>query len=267
MGSSMIDIHSHILPAIDDGSRSVEESLAMGRQEFEGGTTVIFATPHVYTNADFAKSDSFVQRVADLQGIFDEESVGLKIVQGAEVFPMMEILDALGAGHPISLGGKKKHILLDLPLGQSPMILDKLTFELLANGITPILAHPERTAPVQQSLEILIPYLERGVLCQVNAGSLFGKYGQQAQKRANDILNLRWAQFLASDMHRPSSKGAILRYAKSQLAGTPFEYIEQLTVHNPGLVLAGKGVPEIDYDILTIPKERKFLGGLFKKRA
>lgn len=263
----MIDIHSHILPAIDDGSRSVDESLAMGRQELEGGTSVIFATPHVYTNADFSKSDSFVQRVVDLQAIFDQEGVNLKIIQGAEVFPMMEILDALGAGHPISLGEKKKHILLDLPLGQSPMILDKLTFELLANGITPILAHPERTSPVQQSLEILIPFLERGVLCQVNAGSLFGKYGPQAQKRANDILNLRWAQFLASDMHRPSSKGAMMRYAKSQLVGVPVSYIEEITVTNPGCVLAGKSVPSIDYDILTIPKERKFLAGLFKKRG
>ncbi len=262
----MIDIHSHILPAIDDGSRSVEESIEMGRQEVEGGTTTIFATPHVYTNADFAKSDSFVERVCELQEAFDAEEVGLKIAQGAEVFPMMEIIDALDAGHPISLGGKKKHILLDLPLGQSPMILDKLTFELLAAGVTPILAHPERTAPVQESLEVLIPFLERGVLCQVNAGSLFGKYGPQAQKRGHEILSMQWAAFLASDKHRPSSKGPMLRYGKSQLVGLPGEYLEEITVRNPGLVLAGKSVPQIDYDILKVPKEKKFLG-IFKRRS
>lgn len=262
----MIDIHSHILPAIDDGSRSVEESIEIGRQEVEGGTSTIFATPHVYTNADFAKSDSFPERVAELQQVFDEENVGLKIVQGAEVFPMMEILDALGKGHPISLGGKKRHILLDLPLGQSPMILDRLTFDLLTAGITPILAHPERTAPVQESLEVLIPFLERGVLCQINAGSLFGKYGAQAQKRANEILTLQWAQFLASDKHRPSSKGPMLRYGKSQLVGLPADYLEQITVVNPGLVLAGKSVAQAEPDVLKIPKEKKFLG-IFKRRG
>jgi protein-tyrosine phosphatase len=262
----MIDIHSHILPAVDDGSRSVEESIEMGRQEAEGGTTTIFATPHVYTNADFPKSDSFVQKVIDLQGIFDQEGVPLKIAQGAEVFPMMEILDALGAGHPITLGGKRKHILLDLPLGQSPMILDKLTFELLANGITPILAHPERTAPVQDSIEVLIPFLERGVLCQVNAGSLFGRYGSQAQKRGLEILTRQWAHFMASDMHRPGSRGPILRFGKAQLAGLPADYLEDITVRNPGKVLAGQSVPQLDYDLLVVTKPKKFLG-IFKKRG
>ena len=262
----MIDIHSHILPAIDDGSRNVDESVAMAIQESSGGTTVIFATPHVYTNGDFKKADTFIERVAELQAVFDEKNVPLKIAQGAEVFPMLEIPDAIAKGHPISLCGHKKHVLLDLPLGQAPMFLEKLTYDLLGAGITPILAHPERTAPVQQSLDVLIPYLERGVLCQVNAGSLFGKYGKDAQKRALEILTRQWAHFMASDLHRPSSKGATLQYAKTHLVGVPVSYVEAITVTNPGLVLAGKYVPELDTDLLSVPKEKKFLGGLFQRR-
>jgi len=267
MGQAMIDIHSHILPAIDDGSRSLDESIEMGRQSVAGGTTTIYATPHVYTHADFAKSDTYPEKVADLQAVFDKEGVPLKIIQGAEVFPMMEILGALDAGHALTLGGKRKHMLLDLPLGQSPTILDQLTFELLANGITPILAHPERTMPVHESLDVLIPYLERGVLVQVNAGSLYGRYGPQAKKRANEILTRRWAQFLASDMHRPGSHGPIIKYGLSKIETLTASYIEEITVTNPGYVLAGKSIPMIDTDLLDVPKERKFLAGLFKKRG
>ena len=262
----MIDIHSHILPAVDDGSRSVEESITMAKQALEGGTTVVFATPHIYNVADFPKAPEFVQRVADLQTELDNEGVELTIAKGAEVFPMMEILDALASNQPITLAGKSKHILLDLPLAQWPMILDKLTFELLAGGITPILAHPERTAAVQESMDILIPFLERGVLCQVNAGSLSGKYGPIAQERANQILSRRWAQFLASDMHRPSAKGPALKNAVERLSGLPAAYVEEITLVNPGHVLAGTKVPFINYSVLETPPERKRFGGFFKKR-
>jgi len=262
----MIDIHSHILPFTDDGAKDLDESMAMGRQEAEGGTTVVFATPHVYNAGDLQKTPGFVQKVIDLQAEFDRDGIKIQLIQGAEVFPMMEILDALKADLPVTLGGKKKHILLDLPLGQWPMDLNNLTFELLANGVTPILAHPERTAPIQESLERLIPYLERGVLIQVNAGSLSGRYGPQAQKRAHQIISRTWAQFLATDMHHPSPNGAALKRAKDALSDSSPSYIEEITVRNPGCVLAGKSVPSINYEILDAPPEKKRLFGIFPKR-
>jgi len=263
----MIDIHSHILPATDDGAQSLEDSLAIGRQESEGGTTVVFATPHIYNVADLQKGPVFLQSVASLQAEFDKEGVGIILASGAEVSPMMEVLDALDSKLPITLANKSKHLLLDLPLGQWPMYMDRLTFDLLALGITPILAHPERTMPVQESIEVLIPFLERGVLCQVNAGSLTGKYGPFAKKRANQILTRQWCQFLASDIHRPSPKGPLLRGAMNLLSALPPKFLQDITVNNPGHVLAGTSVPSINYEILDARPERTgFLSGLFKKR-
>src|SRR5580658_4348930 len=101
----MIDIHSHILHGVDDGAKTLEDSIAMGRQEFEGGTTVVFATPHIYSSTDLAKAPEFVERMCQLQEDLDREGVGIKIAQGAEVFPMMEILDALKQKTPITLAG------------------------------------------------------------------------------------------------------------------------------------------------------------------
>ncbi len=263
----MIDIHSHILPETDDGAVNLEESLAMGRQEAEGGTTVVFATSHIYNATELKRGYEYVEKVAELQSQFDKEGVAIKLATGAEVFPMMEIMEAVNAGVPITLGDKKKHILLDLPLGQWPMTLSGLSFELLAAGITPILAHPERTMPVQGSLDILKPLLERGVLCQVNAGSLLGKYGPQAQKRGHQLLALQWAQFVATDMHHPSSNGASLKRAKDTLSELPPRYVEEITLKNPERVLNGAYVPTVEYDRLDAKPEKKgLIGRLFGRK-
>jgi len=181
---------------------------------------------------------------------------------------MMEILDALKQKAPITLAGKGRHILLDLPLGQWPMIMENLTFELMTRGITPILAHPERTGPVQQSLDFIVPYLERGVLFQVNTGSLTGKYGPQAKIRAREILSKGWAHFLASDMHRASTRGPYLQGARNLLSELTADYLDEITERNPACVLAGKGLPPKRLNLPQPQPERSgFLAGLFRKRA
>lgn len=264
----MIDIHSHILPAVDDGAQSVEDSIAIGRQEAEGGTTVIFATPHMYNAVDIPRAPGFVELVLKLREEFEKQNVPISVLQGAEVFPMMQIIQAIEDDVPITLGGKRKHILLDLPFGQWPMILGELTFELLTEGITPILAHPERTGPVQESIDVLLPYLEKGVLCQVNAGSILGRFGPMAQRRAHQILDRQWAQFLASDVHRPSGKGPSLKAAKDLLSDLPEAYVEDITVNNPRHIVEGTSVPRPRLDIREKPAPERggFLSGLFKKR-
>ena len=260
----MVDIHTHILHSTDDGARNVEASIAMGRQEAAGGTTTIVATPHIYSAQDIRKSPEFVARVEKLQEEFNHEQVGITLVQGAEVYPIMDILDALDDGMPITLGPSRKFILLDLPLQSWPLNMEQIIFEIFSRGITPILAHPERTSSVQQSLEFLVPYLERGVLLQVNAGSLTGAYGPVAQKRVNEILARKWASFIASDMHRAKDKPA-LRTAVDLLRDLPKEYVDQISTRNPQAAVLGQPIASVDPSLIAPVPKKSRLGQLFKR--
>ncbi len=201
----MIDIHSHILPGVDDGAADLDESLAMARLAVARGTTVLFATPHVFTRGELARAAEIAVRVSDLQQALDRAAIPLRLATGAEVYPMDGIVPALEGGAPLTLAGSR-YLLLDSPLRAIPLNLGQLIFDLQTLGITPILAHPERVLPVQQDPQVLESLLQRGLLLQVNAGSVQGRFGETAARTALLLLRLHWVHFLASDAHASTTR-------------------------------------------------------------
>lgn len=261
----MIDIHSHIVPAVDDGVQTIEEAFELLRMEQSGGTTFMFATPHVYGEADYALVRKMAEHVATLNEAVRKEGIEVEVIQGAEVFPAPDVPTAIRKGLPLTLGDKKAHILLDLPFGAFPPYLEDLVFNLKAMGIVPILAHPERTGPVQQSLAILHNLLKRGAVCQVNAGSLRGKYGPAAQEVGYKILELQWASFLASDAHRPG-KGPQLASGRDFAADhVDPGYLQILTTENGRAVMAGTPLVPVIIGEEPPSERRSFFQRLFRK--
>ncbi len=240
----MTDIHCHIIPGVDDGARDLEESLALVKMEASGGTSAFVATPHVIEKADYSRLDLFAERAELLRNALSNEGVVVSIVQGAEVYPSSKMIEALDAGLPITVGGSGRHMLLDLPLTAFPHDFDSLLYEVQARRITPILAHPERSARFQEQPDLVRAYREKGILIQVNAASLRGRYGPRAQEVAVIILKSHWANFVASDAHRPG-KGPILGGARlrlTELVGA--EYAEFLTAASPDALVCGNEAPE-----------------------
>jgi protein-tyrosine phosphatase len=263
----IIDIHSHILPGVDDGAVDLPESLAMARLAVERGTAVQFATPHVTNRLEFALAESVAARVAELQAVLDTEGIPLRLVPGAEVYPMEGLAQAVDDGVPLTLTHGGKYLLLDSPFSSLPMGLGQMIYLLQTRGVTPILAHPERVMPIQQNPQLLEEYVHRGLLLQVNTSSVLGRHGEEAQATAHLLLRHRWVHFLASDSHGIRSRRPGLADAAATLADAyGQELVDTLTQVNGQHILDGTPVLTDPLPYTPPPKKNGWFARLFGRR-
>jgi len=254
----MIDIHTHILPGVDDGAADLAESLAMARLAVEHGTTVLFATPHVSDRPELARVGQIAGLVAELQAALAREEIPLCIEPGAEVYPLENLLAEVDKGLPLTLGQRGRYLLLDSPFGSLPMGLSQTVFLLQTRGITPILAHPERVMPIQQNPQVLEEMVQRGVLLQINATSVLGRHGETAQETAFLLLRQRWVHFLASDAHSIRGRRPTLDAAAQELrAQFGDEVTTSLTLHNGERLLRDEEVPSDPLPYTPPPRLKK----------
>lgn len=199
-----IDVHSHILPSLDDGSTSVHESLDMARRLVGAGYTHIFCTPHVWPVHRQHRPAFIAQQVDRLQSSIDQENIGLKLFAGAELnlsldifsFPIPEIPTYANAG---------KFVLFDFWDGRLSEHFWMWIRFLKQAGMTPILGHPERNQAIQSDPDIMHELAREGVLLQVNLESLTGALGRSALRVANKLLEEKRCFMLGSDAHRLDS--------------------------------------------------------------
>ena len=232
----MIDIHSHIIPGVDDGAKTLAESFEMLRIAAQHGTTDIVATPHA--SIEFRFDEVAVQaRLADLR-----EGAGdvIRIHHGCDFHLTYDnIHDAMLHPAKYTVNGKR-YLLVEF----SDLVIfrttDQVFDEFLAQGIVPIVTHPERNPLLRQRLEQLRGWASRGVLMQVTAQSLTGFWGGQAQSFTNTLLEEGMAHVFASDAHDPERRPPILRDAYLEIEDRyGHETAEQLFVETPRAVIEG----------------------------
>lgn len=236
----MVDLHSHILPGVDDGSRSLTESVEMARECVADGVAVIVATPHV--RADYpTTADTITERIKELRAALRHQRISLQVLPGAEI--ALDQLERLPPGEiaRLGLGGNPNCLLVETPYVGWPLDLGARLFALCSRGITPVLAHPERSPDVQQQPELLRPLLQMGVLVQLTAESLIGGLGRPARASAQALLAAGMAHVLASDSHAPARRRSGLSEAVRAL-GNP-ELGRWLTCDVPRAILTGGNLP------------------------
>lgn len=193
----MIDLHTHILPGVDDGAMDLEMSLAMGKFAAKQGITTIAATPHLY---DIAEWSQILEMVAHLKDAFCEAQIPVELVSGAELMMDMGILDTQVAQIP-TFGDQGKFCLIELPMHQIPMYTKQVIFDLQTKGITPLIAHPERYSAVVDDPNLCLDWLKQGCLIQMNSGSILGRFGSKIQETAKIMLIHDMVHVVASDAH------------------------------------------------------------------
>lgn len=236
----MIDLHSHILPGLDDGARSLDDALGMARAAVADGITALAATPHV--RADFPTSASTMEKAVDgLRTALAEEGIELELLRGGEI--ALDRLEAIGAGElaRFGLGGSPGYVLLEFPYEGWPVALPSIVLGLRARGVTPVIGHPERSRAVQADPERLRPIVLSGGLCQLTAASLDGRLGRHDRDAAFELLERGLAHLVASDAHTPDIRGIGLSGAVEALGDAALA--RWLTETVPGAIVAGEPAP------------------------
>jgi len=196
----MYDLHSHILPGVDDGPKTMKDALKMAAVADEQGTSMMLCTPH---RRDVTENSS-VKQVEQLLGTFKAEinhiGLGLDLVLGMENHIDVDLPDEVAAGRALPMNGGH-YMLVEMPFFGNPNYVEDVLFQLQIQGIKPVLAHPERIEAVQQDPEILAKLIERGMVSQITGGSILGYFGRDVKHLTHSLLRRGMAHIIASDTH------------------------------------------------------------------
>lgn len=265
-----IDIHSHILFGVDDGSENLDYSLSMLRQAADFNVEHIMATPHATEVMTEEIGTQFIVRYNRLKTAAESDGIPVGISLGTELFFSERILEWLEEPWA-TFNGLKKYLLFELPLFEIPENVDEFIFRCRMSGTVPVMAHPERYLRLHDAPDRILKWYHHGCLMQLNAGSLMGQFGERIRNFSRRLLESGMYQFLASDAHDLNDRNfEILTRAALQVEEfMSREYAEILCHLNPGKALRGEKVDTGNPIEIIEDKSRfnRFFKKLFAVRA
>lgn len=213
-----VDIHSHIIPGIDDGAKDAAAALKMLKLASLDGSRYIVATPH-FTPAGFPDnggatidfsgimnvSDIVNEKTSELIELAAKNNIDINIYPGTEVLIHMDIPSLLDGNKICTINGSR-YLLVEFSMSNIPLYASEILYQIQLKGLIPIISHPERYSEVVKNCGILEDFVGRGILVQVNAGSLTGRFGRKIQKAAMKLIKLGMVHFVASDAHNCDSR-------------------------------------------------------------
>ena len=236
---AVIDIHTHILPNVDDGAASMEIAIAMCRMAAADGTRHLVATPHANDEYPFDRKH-YQESLDSLQAKVDLE---IQLSLGCDFhFSLENVQSALQEPERFVIGGSKYLLIEFSDFALSPYVTNGIA-QLRQSGLKPIVTHPERNLILQGKREAILRFIDAGCLIQVTADSFCGSWGPIAQKTAEWLLQKRAIHAVASDAHDTENRPPRLSPARTRvvrLAGEPAA--DLLFDVNPGLIVSGHDV-------------------------
>ncbi|MFQ6038757.1 MAG: tyrosine-protein phosphatase [Candidatus Aminicenantales bacterium] len=241
----MIDLHCHILHGLDDGARSLDEAAEMAKAASKGGIQTIVATPHLYRGDEVPKNLNIIRKKCDeLRYVLSKNHVDVEIVQGAEVHVSHNLVDEIRKNKKKLFLNSSSYMFLEFPSGHVFSGVKDLLFDLMSDGIRPIIAHPERNAVFVRHPSLLYELVQMGVLAQANSGSFIGLYGSRVEEAAFRFLELNLLHFMASDAHNPRPPSLWLQEAADAVEERfGKDVVSALVNDNPHAVLEDEELP------------------------
>jgi protein-tyrosine phosphatase len=214
----LIDLHTHILPGVDDGVKEEDEAIEFARAAFADGVRTLVATPHSKDGFFENGREEVLAAVERLEGKLREAGIGITLLPGAEVYIAPDLVERVKDGRALTLGDNGKTLLLELSLSQYPMDLQNLVFSLRLAGLIVLFAHPERIRYFQEDVKRWEEMVRLGAYGQITTGSVLGTFGEDAQESAELLLRRGLAHVLASDAHNLRGRPPILSRAVEAVA-------------------------------------------------
>lgn len=237
----MIDIHTHVIPGVDDGPQSWGEAIEMCRMAWEDGTKVMVATPHAYNGLYGQEGQDISEEIVVLKHKLKACGIGLEILRGAEIHSRPDLPEILERMPTLTLNSSGNYFLLEFPHTFIPPNVEQLIFQLTLKGFIPIIAHPERNMQVQRDVSLIEALIEKGALCQVTAMSISGHFGQRASKCVEELLQSEFVHLVASDAHSVENRPPVLseayRVVEKKMGNKKAKELFEL---NPGKIVRGE---------------------------
>lgn len=197
----MIDIHNHILPGIDDGSRSIEESIEIIKNAVSNGVTDIILTPHYIVGSEYMVNNNDKKKLlTKLKTKLKKENIDINLYLGNEVFVENNMPELLNNKEISTINGSK-YLLFELPMNYKFNGLDDVIFDLRNKGYIPVIAHPERYAFIKENPKTIENLIDKGALFQANIGSFIGSYGKRSKEIAILFIKHNILTFIGTDTH------------------------------------------------------------------
>lgn len=238
----MIDIHSHILPNVDDGARCIEESVDMVKIYLDNGIKKVIATPHYiegYKNNSKEQNMIVLER---LREVLYQEGLDIEIYMGNEIYATNEIFKFLEEKNVATLNDSR-YILLEFPMFDMPIFVEDLIYKLLLKDYVPIIAHPERNKKIIDDPNILYNLINKGALAQLNLPSLEGRYGDEIKTTVEILLKHNMIHFVGTDAHSKYERSPRVNNSLNILKDlVDDETFEQITCKNPSKVIEDREI-------------------------
>ncbi len=245
----MIDIHSHILPGLDDGAGDLQEALEMARLAVADGIRVMVASPHLCKQnsiglAAINEKSVILEQVERFRDRLAAESIALEILPGCDVPLRADTLRLLAEDRVLTVNDGKRYLLLELPHFSMPPALEDICFRLQSQGLTPIITHPERQPLIQERPDRLGRLVGLGCLAQLTANSLTGGFGRRIARISRQLVQEGYIHLLASDAHNTRGRPPVLSLALAalnKLIGP--ERARAMVTQIPARIIKGEPVP------------------------
>ncbi len=261
----MIDIHSHILPGVDDGSQSFEESVEMLRASVDDGVKAIVATPHMFSQLSKIKAiENFRRLFSDFKLKVDALNLGIEIIQGSENYFTTELKEKLNEFPDILTINHGDYFLLEFPMNFIFPGTKDFIFDILNEGYIPVICHPERNTDIQANPSVLYEFLVAGALCQLDAGSIRGDFGSNSRDAANTLLKYNLVHAIASDCHDVRQRPPGLSGMKKVLQWIEDEKMDLFLKYIPAAMINNEGIPDIGP--LKDPSLSRSVFSLFRRK-
>lgn len=215
----MIDLHCHILPGVDDGAETLDDSLAMAEKAISQGITHLLCTPHHNNGRYENPKASVIEAVAVLQAALDQRQLPLTLLEGQEVRITGDLITEIQQDRILFTDLQDTYLLVEFPTMDIPAYTEQLFFDLRTMEKVPVIVHPERNAKFRENPDLLLPFLDMGCLAQLTAPSIVGSFGNSIQKTAKDMVKRNLVQMVASDAHGVNKRTFYMKEA--------YELIEQ----------------------------------------
>src|SRR5262245_7546201 len=214
----MIDLHTHILPGIDDGVPTEDDAVEFARVAVADGVATVVATPHCREGFYVNERDTVLPAVEKLRERLGREGVPLEVLPGAEVHIGPELVARVRDGRAPTLADNGKTLLLELSTTQPPMELERLIFDLKLAGLLVVLAHPERIRFFQDDIRRYEAAVRLGAYGQITTGSVLGVFGEDVLEFSEELLRKRLVHAVASDAHNVRGRPPVMSKAVRRIA-------------------------------------------------